>query len=69
MEPREQDNDALLLVLVLLICATLAGILEIGESRPTAAASSNIVVPTVLASDQPVRVILPFTPNTTPRER
>lgn len=69
MEPREQDNDTLLLVVVSLICATLAGILEIGESRPMAAASPNIVVPTMVASDEAVRVILPFTPNTTPRER
>lgn len=64
MEPREQGNDMLLLVVVSLICAALAGILEFGASRPVAAAK-----PTVVAGDERVRVILPFTPNTTPRER
>lgn len=54
----------LLLVVVSLICATLVGILEIDHTRPATAAK-----PTILASDQPVRVILPFTPNTTPSER
>jgi len=54
----------LLLVVVSLICATLVGILEVGQTRPVAAAK-----PTLLASDQPMRVILPFTPNTTPSER
>jgi hypothetical protein len=64
MGPREEDNDMLLLLVVSVICASLVGILEIGQTRPAAAAK-----PTVLASDQPVRVILPFTPNTTPSER
>jgi hypothetical protein len=64
MGPREEDNDMLLLVVVSVICASLVGILEIGQTRPAAAAK-----PTIFASDQPVRVILPFTPNTTPSER
>jgi hypothetical protein len=64
MGPREEDNGMLLLVVVSLICATLVGILEVGQTRPVAAAK-----PTLLASDQPMRVILPFTPNTTPSER
>ena len=75
MGPREEDNDMLLLVVVLLISVTLVGVWEIGQTRPAVAArpTSN---PTILASDQPViandrpvRVILPFAPNTTPRER
>jgi hypothetical protein len=64
MGPREEDNDVLLLVVVSLICATLVSVLEIGKTRPAVAAR-----PTVIASDQPTRVILPFTPNTTPSER
>ena len=59
----------LLLVVVSLICATLAGVFEIGQGPQAAAARPNIVVPTRVASDEPVRVVLPFTPNIRPRER
>ena len=65
-----EDNAILLLVTVSLICATFAGILEIGWTDATV-----VVRPTVVASDQPVRlvepvrVVLPFTPNTTPSQR
>jgi hypothetical protein len=69
MAPREQDNDMTLLVVVTLICATLAGIWEIGQTRPANAAKPADASSTILAGDQPVRVILPFTPNTSPRER
>jgi hypothetical protein len=64
MKTREEDNAALLLVVVSLICVALVGILEIGQAKPAVAAK-----PTVLANDQPVRVILPFSPNTTPSAR
>ncbi|MDB5579454.1 MAG: hypothetical protein JWR80_4630 [Bradyrhizobium sp.] len=64
MGPREEDNVMVLLVVVSLICITLVGIVEPGQSRPAVAAA-----PTVLASDQPVRVVLPFSPNTTPSQR
>ena len=64
MGPREEDNVMLLLAVVSLICVILVGILEPGQSRPAVAAG-----PTVLASDEPVRVILPFSPNTTPSQR
>lgn len=65
MGPREQDNDMVLLVAVTLICTALVGVLELAQSKPATAAR-----PTVLASDVPaVRVILPFTPNTTPSAR
>ena len=63
MEPQE-DNNMLLLVVVSLICVTLAGILEIGRSGPAIAAG-----PAVVASDAPARVVLPFSPNTTPSQR
>jgi hypothetical protein len=62
MEPREADNNMVLLVVVSLICVTLVGILEFG-STPVAKK------PTVLAGEEPVRVILPFKPNTTPSQR
>jgi hypothetical protein len=64
MGPREEDNVVLLLVLVSLICVTLAGVLEPGPSRPALAAA-----PAVFASDEPVRVALPFNPKTTPSQR
>jgi hypothetical protein len=69
MGPREQDNDMLLLVVASLICVTIAGGFEIGRSPQAAAARPNLAVPTRVASDEPVRVVLPFTPNITPRER
>jgi len=54
----------LLLVVVSLICVTLAGILEIGQPGPAIAAG-----PAVVAGDAPARVVLPFSPNTTPSQR
>jgi len=64
MGPREEDNVMLLLVVVSLICVTLVGVLEPDQSRPAVAAAA-----TVMASDEPVRVVLPFNPNTTPSRR
>ncbi len=64
MGPREEDNDMLLLVVVSLICAALVSILEFGSTKPAVAAK-----PTVLAGEEPVRVVLPFKPNTMPSER
>jgi hypothetical protein len=63
MEPREEDNNMVLLV-VSLVSVTLVGILEFGSTKPAVAEK-----PSVLASEEPVRVILPFKPNTTPGER
>lgn len=64
MGPREEDNALLLLVTVSLICTAWVGILQTSQNNPAVAAS-----PTVVASDQPVRVVLPFNPNTTPSQR
>jgi hypothetical protein len=64
MGPREEDNNMLLLVVVSLICATLVGVLEFGSSNPAVAAK-----PIILVSEEPVRVILPFKPNTMPSQR
>jgi hypothetical protein len=64
MGPREEDNVMLLLVAVSLICVTVVGVLEPGRSRPTLA-----IAPTMAANDEPVRVVLPFSPNTSPSQR
>jgi hypothetical protein len=64
MTPRKEDDAVLLLVVVSLICATVVGILGLGQTKPAVAAK-----PAALASNAPVRVILPFTPNTRPNER
>jgi hypothetical protein len=64
MTPRKENDAVLLLVVVSLICATVVGILGLGQTKPAEASR-----PAVLASDAPVRVILPFTPNTRPSER
>ena len=64
MGPREEDNDMLLLVVVSLICVTLVGAMEVAPSQQAIAAKS-----TVLANEEPVRVVLPFAPNTTPGQR
>ena len=73
MGPREEDNSLLLLSAVTLISGLIAflpGLLEptpaLANSRPesvahTAPVASNAVIP--------ARVIVPFTPNTTPGER
>jgi hypothetical protein len=42
----------------------LVGVLEFGSTNPAVAAK-----PTILASEEPVRVILPFKPNTVPSQR
>ena len=66
MGPREEDNVMLLLVTVSLICTSLVGILEFAHARPAVAVAA---LPTAVAGDAPVRVVLPFAPNTTPSER
>ena len=70
MGPREQDNDMLLLGMVTLICATLAGVVELAQPGPAIAESPAAATrPTMVAGAAPVRVILPFNPNTTPSAR
>jgi hypothetical protein len=64
MGPREEDNVMLLLLVVSLVYVTVVGILEPGQSRPAVASA-----PTVMANDEPVRVVLPFSPNTSPSQR
>ena len=54
----------LLLVAVSLICTSWWVSSNSSQAKPAVATR-----PTVLASDAPVRVVLPFTPNTTPSQR
>jgi hypothetical protein len=73
MGPREEDNGMLLLGAVTLLCALIAFVPWLLEPTPAMAArdlghlSSQSAVDT---SDlAPARVIVPFTPNTTPGHR
>ncbi len=54
----------LLLSTVMLISASFAGLVSLFDSTPSVAEK-----PTIAASNVPVRVIVPFVPNTNPRER
>lgn len=60
----ERNYDMLLLSLVMLISASFVGLISLFEPAPAVAAK-----PIISASNVPVRVIVPFTPNTNPRER
>lgn len=60
----ERNYDMLLLSVVMLISASFVGVISLFEP-----ASSVAAKPTVAASNAPVRVIVPFVPNTNPRER
>lgn len=55
----------LLLSVVTLISAGFLGIISLFEPSPSAAAKSAASA----ANQVPVRVIVPFVPNTNPRER
>lgn len=71
MGPREQDNDMLLLVAVSLFCGIFAVGVSLMEATPSIAADTQTrVAASQQASDlAPVRVIVPFTPNTNPGAR
>jgi hypothetical protein len=60
----ERNYDLLLLSVVMLISAGFLGIIWLFEP-----ASSNSAKSAAAASQVPVRVIVPFVPNTNPRER
>ena len=63
---REEDYDWVLLTAVMLFSVAIAGIFALFEPTPTIAATKP---PAYLQSREPVRVIVPFMPNTTPSER
>jgi hypothetical protein len=73
MGPREEDNGLLLLGAVGLICGLIAFVPWLLEPIPAMAnrASEPATPQAAVASTNmaPARVIVPFTPNTTPGER
>lgn len=60
----ERNYDMLLLSVVTLISAGFLGVVSLFEPTPSVAKKS-----TLTASEIPVRVIVPFSPNTNPHER
>jgi hypothetical protein len=60
----ERNYDMLLLSVVTLISAGFLGVVSLFEPTPSVARKA-----TVTANEVPVRVIVPFSPNTNPRER
>jgi hypothetical protein len=70
MGPREEDNSILLLSAVALVCGLIAFVPWLLEPTP-AVASKNAqrVAYERPALPEPARVIVPFTPNTTPSQR
>ncbi len=62
----EQAYDWVLLTAVMLFSIAVASVIALFEPTPTVAATKP---PTYLASEDAVRVIVPFTPNTSPSER
>lgn len=54
----------LLLSLIMLISVSFVGLISLFEPAPAVAAK-----PAITANSVPVRVIVPFIPNTNPRER
>ncbi|WP_398471555.1 hypothetical protein [Tardiphaga sp.] len=72
MGPREEDNSLLLLGAVTLICGLIAFVplldptSRIAETAPERISSKTVIQAGTLS---PARVIVPFTPNTTPAQR
>jgi hypothetical protein len=60
----ERHYDMLLLSVVMLISAGFLGIVSLFDPTSPVAPKSSVA-----ASQVPVRVIVPFIPNTNPRER
>jgi hypothetical protein len=68
MGPREEDNGIFLLGAVALICGAIAFVPWALEPSP-AEASKAVTPASRVATSDPVRVIVPFTPNTVPSQR
>lgn len=70
MGPREEDNGVFLLSAVALVCGMIAFVPWLLKPTPAVADKGAQHVayerPTL---PEPVRVIVPFTPNTTPSQR
>jgi hypothetical protein len=74
MGPREEDNVTLLLGAVALICCLIAFAPALLQPSPAMAGKAADTSPVVAASGvepdiAPARVIVPFSPNTTPATR
>lgn len=73
MGPREEDNSPLLLATVVLICGLIAFVPWLLEPTPALAGKANErlshAAPVAAGTLAPARIIVPFTPNTTPGER
>jgi hypothetical protein len=70
MGQREEDNGVFLLSAVALVCGVIAFVPWLLEPTPAIASKSvQRVAYERPASQEPVRVIMPFTPNTTPSQR
>jgi hypothetical protein len=73
MGPREQDNSLLLLSAVTVICGLIAFVPWLMEPTPALAGRSPERMvqqsPVSTSALAPARVIVPFTPNTTPANR
>jgi hypothetical protein len=73
MGPREEDNSLLLLGAVAFICGLIAFVPWLLEPTPALAGKSADGMVRQSSVDAkplvPARVIVPFTPNTTPSDR
>jgi hypothetical protein len=70
MGPREEDNSLFLLSAVMLVCGAIAFVPWMLEPASADAASAPPNYMTSQNADtSSVRVIIPFTPNTTPSQR
>jgi hypothetical protein len=69
MGPREEDNSILLLGAVTLICGAIAFVPWLFEPTSAGATTAPAAVTRTVIKDDHVRVIVPFTPNTTPNLR
>jgi len=70
MGPREEDNGLFLLSAVALVCGMIAFVPWLLEpTSPVASKGAQRVAYERPAPQEPVRVIVPFTPNTVPSQR
>jgi hypothetical protein len=70
MGPREEDNGVFLLSAVALICGMIAFVPWLLEPTPAEASKgAQRVAYEPPVTEEPVRVIMPFSPNTTPSQR
>lgn len=73
MGPRKEDNSVLLLGTIMIICGLIAVVPAMFETRSAVADKASWIAsrqaPIEAGLLVPARVIVPFTPNTTPSAR